>query len=551
MQCLKDSPKNSVTNSGRLFARNLLQLYPSNQLEKLLDATVSYEQYQDNPVGFGEDIFGEEYTPDVKEMMESVRDNLVTIARSGNGTGKTHGAARVATWFFTAYPDSQVYTAAAPPEDNLKRLLWGEIGSLITKHPEVFGRFKSNVLHLERNSKSFLTGVTIPTSGTEATRQAKFSGKHAPYLLFILDEGDAIPDEVYKGIESCMSGGHVRLLIMFNPRAEAGPGYRMERDKKAHIVTLSAFSHPNVVTGEDIIPGAVSREITVRRVNQWCRKIQQGETIDENCFELPEFLVGAIARDQAGKLLPPLVAGWYTITDPAFSYMVLGTYPAQAANQLISKEWTAAARARWDMYVAKFGEVPPKGATGKMGLDPAEMGVDMTECCFRYGGWVDRFLNWNGVDTIVTGDRAAEEYHKRNIKEASVDGNGVGVGVAPHMRRLRCNAFGIKTQCASTEETELGEFGLLRDELAWTVREWLRTDTGSMLPPDEELLEELHIVTYSIINGKVKIMSKDVMKELLKRSPGKFDSLCLSHAKPGEKVNPYVHKAVKKVRFNW
>ena len=43
----------------------------------------------------------------------------------------------------------------------------------------------------------------------EAVREAKFSGKHAPYLLFILDEGDAIGDEVYRGIESCMSGGRM------------------------------------------------------------------------------------------------------------------------------------------------------------------------------------------------------------------------------------------------------------------------------------------------------------------------------------------------------
>ena len=33
-------------------------------------------------------------------------------------------------------------------------------------------------------------------------------------------------------IESCMSGGFARLLVMFNPRAEVGEAYRMIRDKK-------------------------------------------------------------------------------------------------------------------------------------------------------------------------------------------------------------------------------------------------------------------------------------------------------------------------------
>jgi hypothetical protein len=502
-------------------------------------------------VGFCEDVFGEKYTDDVKTMMESVRDNIITIARSANGTGKTHGAARVAAWFFNVFQESQVYTAAAPPEDNLKRLLWGEIGSLIAKHPKIFGKFKCNVLNLERNPRSFLTGVTIPSSGTAAARQAKFSGKHAPYLLFILDEGDAIPDEVYRGIESCMSGGHVRLLIMFNPRSEAGPVYQMERDKKANIVTLSAFSHPNVTTGEDKIPGAVSREITARRVNQWCRKVPPGEAIDDECFELPEFLEGVVALSQAGKKFPPLQAGWWKVTDPAFSYMVLGTYPAQGSDQLISKEWTSAARARWDMYIAKFGEVPPVGVQGRMGLDPAEFGVDMTVCCFRYGGFVDRFIEWNGVDVVVTGDRGAVEYHKRQLSSVAVDGIGVGAGVAPHMRRMRCNAHSVKTSHAPTKTTELGDFGTERDQNFWALREWLRTDTGSMLPPDEALLEELHVVTYSVANGKIKTMSKDVMKELLKRSPGKLDALALTHAEIEAEALPYTHKPIKKIRYAW
>ena len=266
-------------------------------IENALSSAASFEAYQGDPVGFCESTFGEIYTDDVKAMMESVRDNPVTVAKSANATGKTHGAARVAAWFIKCFPDAQVYTAAAPPEDNLRRLLWGEIGSLVNKFPDVFSEFKQNVLHLERGPRSFLTGVTIPTSGDTAIRQAKFSGKHAPHLLFILDEGDAIPDEVYKGIESCMSGGHFRLLVMFNPRAEAGPVYRMERDGLAHVVSLSAFHHPNVIEGRLVIPGgAVDRETTVRRINQWCRRLNDKEPRETSeCFELPSFLAGATA----------------------------------------------------------------------------------------------------------------------------------------------------------------------------------------------------------------------------------------------------------------
>ena len=525
-------------------------------IENALSSAASFEAYQGDPVGFCESTFGEIYTDDVKAMMESVRDNPVTVAKSANATGKTHGAARVAAWFIKCFPDAQVYTAAAPPEDNLRRLLWGEIGSLVNKFPDVFSEFKQNVLHLERGPRSFLTGVTIPTSGDTAIRQAKFSGKHAPHLLFILDEGDAIPDEVYKGIESCMSGGHFRLLVMFNPRAEAGPVYRMERDGLAHVVSLSAFHHPNVIEGRLVIPGgAVDRETTVRRINQWCRRLNDKEPRETSeCFELPSFLAGATARDQRGRSLPPLEPGWYKITNPAFSYMVLGQYPAQGTNQLISREWTAAARSRWDLYVSKFGEVPPKDVSGIMGFDIGEFGDDLSQAVFRYGGYVERpstETGWGGVDVIETGDKGSLLYHQRLLRAVAVDANGVGAGVAPHMRRLRCNAHGVKVQEKPTETTEIGEFKILRDQLWWACREWLRTDTGSMLPPDEELLEELHTASYEIDKKFIRVMDKDTFKELIKRSPNKADALCLTFAPIQAQALPFAVKPAKKVSFAW
>ncbi len=185
-------------------------------------------------------------------------------------------------------------------------------------------------LMIARNPMEFIAGVSIPTSGSEQQREAKFSGKHAPHLMFLLDEADAIPDEVFRGIESCMSGGNTRLLCMFNPRTPSGAVYRMIRDGKAHVVKLTAFDHPNVATGEDVIPGAVDRPTTIRRINEWARPLAANEKPGADTFELPGFLEGAVVQSRAGLEFAPLKAGHYKIMDPAFSYMVLGEYPARA-----------------------------------------------------------------------------------------------------------------------------------------------------------------------------------------------------------------------------
>lgn len=495
-----------------------------------------FSQYQEDPVGFGCEILGETYTDDVIAMMRSVVENPVTIAKSANAVGKTHGAARVAVWFYKVFSeiaDTEVYTAAAPPESNLRRLLWGEIGTLIHKHPTLFSRDRVQSLHVSSGPKRFLTGVTIPVAGRPELRQAKFSGKHADYILFIVDEGDAVPLEVYKGIESCMSGGHARLLIMFNPRAQSGPVWQMERDRRANIVHLSAFGHPNVISGQDLISGAVTRDITVNRINKWSRPLAGEELPDIECFEVPDFLVGAQAVGEDGTLYPPLPAGWRKIENPDLFVMTLGQYPPQSEQQLISRAWIDAAVARWHTYVAQYGEVPPSQVKPIQGQDVAEFGKDKNVSIFRYGGWVAQPHTWSGVDPDFTAIRAAGLYKQYFARIAFVDATGVGAGVAPRMVRLEAeNAYGVKVATSPTykPEIQMAEFNTLRDQLWWSVREWLRTDPGAMLPPCEPLLEELSIPTYVIYGGKVRVMDKDMMRSLLGRSPDYADALCLTFA---------------------
>lgn len=499
-----------------------------------------FEAYQANPRGFCEDLLREQYTEDVIAVMESVRDNPITIAKSANATGKSHGAARVAIWFYKVFPDAQVYTTAAPPEKNLKQNLWGQIYSIAGEHMELFVGDKVNAdMLIQRDPKSFITGVTIPSSGTPHERETKFSGKHAPHLLFIVDEGDAVPPEVYKAIESCMSGGMARLLVMFNPRAEVGPVANMIRSHNGKVVSLSAFDHPNVITGQDIFPGAITREKTVWRINEWTMPLAPNERPDSECFEVPGFLVGSVATRADGTTYPPLPAGHRRVFEPSFFYMTLGLYPPQAETQLISQVWLDNAVSRWLAYVAQYGEKPPAKIIPLCGLDVSDMGKDWNQLCKRYGGFVPRFVpgvtSWRGVDPDMTAIKSAEHlgglgFEKKDI-QVFVDATGVGAGVAPRMTRLGFDkAQGVMVASKPTYKTELGEFFQLRDQLWWSCREWLRTDTGAMLPPDDDLLQELRTPMYAVVEKSIRISKKDVMKEMIGRSPDKAESLILTFA---------------------
>jgi len=516
---------------AQAYARQLVEYFGADAVSEALSGDTDYSMYRENPAGFVKEVMGITLTDDIIRLAESVRDNRITVARSATGTGKSHGASAISIWFYKCFPHSRVYTVANPYEN--QKILWGELLSM-AEGADLFAGEKITSMHIERSAKDFITALTVPTTGTDEVREGKFSGKHHEHMLFVCDEGDTIPDFAYRGIEGCMSGGHVRLLILFNPRYQAGTPYRHEYDRTASIIHLSAFRHPNVVTGTDVIPGAVNRETTVQRINEWCRPLAPSEKQSTNTFKLPSFLEGATARKKGtSETYPPLQAGYYFVNEPAFFYMVLGQYSPQAANQLISRGWVNTARSRWDSYVSRHGEVPPVGTRAVLGLDVGEFGPDVNCLIARYGGYVERPVIWSGIDVGATGDRAADEHQARNALRTAVDATGVGAGVAPHMQRLGCSAVPVKVASSPTEKTELGEFQILRDQLWWACREWLRKDPGAMLPPDEMLIEELQTPTYEVANGKVRVMRKDVMRELLRRSPDRADALCLTFAPSG------------------
>lgn len=534
------------------LADNLLfRLGMSLVEEDGLPGDTEWAAYRNDPVGFCSEKFGHTYPEDIKELMRAGAQYVQVEARSANAVGKTFGIAAFILWYFLMWEDSKVFCFAAPPESNLKNLLWGAILNIIRQHPDLFAEFRIVNMRIERNSESYIEGVTIPVSADPKDVEARFSGKHAPHLLFAGDEADAVPPPVYKGIESCMSGGDAHLLLAFNPRAESGIPYQMERTGTAKVVEISAFNHPNVVTGNNLYPGAVTRETTCRRVNEWSRPMLPQERITSDAFELPEFLAGYRARSFAGTLYPPLQEGWRVATNPALSYMVLGRYPSMAENQLISRTWVEAARTRWDMWVMSAGDTAPAGTKCVMGLDVAEFGLDENVAVGRYGGYVRMPIAWGGVDILVTGDNAARLYRQWGSRKCQVDGTGVGAGVAPHMRRQpgTINANRIMFGSAPKADdipaafAEMGQFRYMRDLGWWALREWLRTDAGSMLPPDEQLIEEVLTPSYQKIGERIAVMDSDTIREKIGRSPDRASALVLTFCPDPDDAAPVLRQS--------
>lgn len=504
--------------------------------------------YAADPIGFNDAHLGAHFTEDIKRVIESVRDHTVTIAISANAVGKSFAAAHIAAWFYKVFTDSKVFLSAAPPENNLKEILWSELGGIIRRRPYIFATDKvSEEMKIKRNKESFISGLIIPTSGTPAEREAKFSGKHAPHLLFIVDEGDAVPASVYRGIESCMSGGHARLLIMFNPRADRGYVANMVKRKQGNIIYLSAFDHPNVISGENKIPGAVTRENVIQRINDMTSPLAPGEKPSVDCFEVPAYLVGTTTEDKAGITYIPIAPGYRRVHNMEFFYKVIGQYPPQSESQLISRVDVENARARWLAYVAMYGEVPPASTIPIAALDVAD-GGDLNVLTQKWGTWIPKLRSWKGVDPEQASIKTAEilkglGFDEKEVAKivVNVDATGVGAGVPGRLRGLGiqeakrvmvASAPTINVKANQNDKAEAVQFYQLRDQLWWSAMMWLKNDTGAMLPPDDELAEELTTPTYwkGDRDGKIRVSTRETMIESLGRSPDKASSLVLLFA---------------------
>lgn len=513
-----------------------------------------YPQYEGRIVEFVKEILGIQLTADQEKVLRAVEQYEIVQIASATGVGKTFVMAVLAIAIYKIYGESKTFTAAAPPEDNLRDLLWAEIFTITNSHQHLFDtdHIQKGDLKITRykKPKQFLNGVTIPQSSKEEMIETRFSGKHAPVLFFIFDEGDGIPDAVYRGADGCMSGGFVRQVVCFNPKKKAGEPYRRIKEQRCYTLTMSAFTHPNVTTGEDVVPGAVTREKTVSRINEWTEPLRKSEKEDSNCFKVPDFLVGVRAKNAKNELYPPLPAGYRRVIDQQFWYKVLGQYPRAGTSIMFHEEWIDWAIFAWERFVNEHGRGPdtrarpPRGVRPVMGLDPSgEGGYDAACIVFRYGGFISE-PHYFKTDPDAIAMIAAKMYVEYDCKAAYIDAHGLGEGVPKGMerearkleeefgKRININAIPVKGNTSTNGFSDLGDFENLRTECAFMLRDAFK-NKQIMIPGDARLRESLEILKYYHKPNKkntIYVMRKPIILKELGYSPDYLSAILMTYA---------------------
>ena len=84
--------------------------------------------------------------------------------------------------------------------------------------------------------------------------------------------------------------------------------------------------------------------------------------------------------------------------------------------------------------------------------------------------------------------------------------------------------FGVKSSSKYVRDRE--KFERVRDELIWSVAEWMKTGA---IPADDKLQQEIYAPVWrSLPDGRLKSTPKSEIRDQLGRSPDSFDALALS-----------------------
>ncbi|HSR09308.1 MAG TPA: hypothetical protein VLM42_19405 [Bryobacteraceae bacterium] len=255
-----------------------------------------------DPVLFSQKILGHKPWSKQQEILRSVAAHRRTAVKACHSSGKTYTAAECGLWWITHRKNGIVITTA-PTMVQVVRLLWGEIHSAVSGAKIAYPKPTLNTLKLGPNR--YMIGLS--TDQCE-----RFQGFHGD-ILIIIDEAPGVRPQIYEAIEGIRAGGYVRVLALGNPTISSGPFYDAFTANREgwNLITISAFDTPNL------------QGLTLEKL-----LLLPDKELDNN--PVPYLTTRRWVREKYSEWGPG---------HPLWDSRVLGNFPEQAEDALISLSW--------------------------------------------------------------------------------------------------------------------------------------------------------------------------------------------------------------------
>lgn len=440
----------------------------------------------DDPVTFAREVLKLRLWPRQEEILRAAFEHDKTAVRSGHKIGKSTAAIVIALWFCSnpiARPGARVVMTSASGRQ-VKSILWRELRRLYRPVKAQIG----GVLNKDPN-----TGLVwddgreiLGYSTDESEKMAGVSGAH---VLFIVDEASGVDEGIFDAIEGNRAGG-ARLVMFSNPTRTSGTFFDAFHSKRQfwHGIKVSSEEAAKVTPA---IPGLATQAWIDEKKKDW----------------------------GPGS--------------PIYKVRAEGEFPTQGERAVVALAAIDAARLRYDERMLPPQGVPVVLAEGPLefGLDVARFGIDETVLMGRRSRHAFPAVVIPGNDGPTTAGLVLEEVAKRRVDDEpvkiKVDVIGVGASVYDSLKLTAPPGVEIIAVNVAEKSTDEATYRLLRDQLWFAARDWLKE--GGEIPDDPKLEAELLAPEYSFdARGRYVVESKDETKRRLKRSPDRADALGLA-----------------------
>ncbi len=438
-------------------------------------------RWRDDPLAFVRETFNVEPDGWQAEALTSFSPKF-KHKRIGVRACKNPGKTTLDAWlmwnFMLTRPHPKIIaTSISGP--NLADGLWSELSKWQKRSPlleQTFTWARTQITSNEHPSTWFMAARQWSQSASSEKQADTLAGKHADYMLFVLDEVGGIPRAVLAAAEAALGSGiETRLVITGNPTSLESPLYDA-CTKDRHLWKLFEL------TGDPDDPNRAPR-VDI----EWARE----------------------QIEKWGRDNPYVLAN------------VFGKFPPASINALLGVDEVTAAMKR------TLREDQYSFAQKRLGIDVARFGDDRTIIAPRQGLAAFRMAEMRNARTHEIAARVAKSKLTWGSEMEFVDETGGwGAGVVDALLQAGHSPVPVNFAGKAVDS----RYANKRAEMHFLMAEWVKR--GGALPNDPELLRELTAMTYTFHHGKLIMEDKDQIKQRLGFSPDKADALCMTFAMP-------------------
>lgn len=461
-------------------------------------ARARIQEWRKDPVKFAVEVFGITPDPWQIEAMQTLGGDynpsrrLCMKACTGPGKSATlawMGWHRLAC--FAAKGEHPKGAALSITADNLKDNLWAELSKWQQRSPFLSSAFtwtKEKIYAKEHPETWFLSARGYAKDANSEAIGRALSGLHSQFPFVLLDETGDMPTAVGRAAAQIFTGGPKDAAIIQAGNPTSTSGLLHESCTKAseswHVITITAD------------PDDPKRTPRVSK-------------------EHAQEMIRTYGRDNP----------WVMAT-------ILGLFPPTGFNALLGSDDVDAAMQR------TYKDDQVGSAPVVLGGDVARQGDDSSAIARRQGRQAFPFRTMRIPDTMVLAEQFMRESDERNADAFFVDETGgYGAGVIDAMRQLGQDVIGVQFGGRPNDYRYYNK----RSEMYFEMAQWVKS--GGALPPDRELKEELCATTFVYVGDKFRIVEKELIKDVIGRSPDKADALALTFAYPVRKEHSVAARA--------